>query len=93
MIRWLEYVCRGEPTGLGSQRDGDLMSGTVAAAAYCWEMGPCKMHQPSKVIFVENGDLPIPAADVISPKGYHYHSGAFAKSDQGKQTVIAGNLV
>lgn len=27
-------------TGLGSQREGDLMSGTVAAAEYCWEIGP-----------------------------------------------------
>jgi hypothetical protein len=27
-------------TGLGSHKEGDLMSGTVAAAEYCWEMGP-----------------------------------------------------
>ena len=30
-----DYLAMNELTGSGSQRDGDFISGTVAAAAYC----------------------------------------------------------
>jgi hypothetical protein len=35
----------GWHTGFGIQREGDLIRGTVAAAAYCWDTGPvCQLE-------------------------------------------------
>ena len=38
-----QHASQSALTGLGSHSEGDLISGTVAAAAYCCDIGP--VHQ------------------------------------------------
>ena len=50
-------------TGFGSHNDGDLIKGTVAAAAYCCEMGPATLSTSHLRIF--GRDIPIPCCELL----------------------------